>query len=577
MSTRINEIKKIKRYKYWILFLWAIVVVASFIINDMQISENLLSEAHVAAKVHFDKDLIYRRWSAIRGGAYVPVDENTQPNPYLNYISNRDVKINGKDYTLVNPAFMTRQVYELAQKDSMLSSRLISDNALNPINQAVGWEFSALKKLRLTKDHVDTIITINGERYLTVLRPFFTEKSCLKCHAQQGYKEGDLRGGIMISLPLTEIEARYESQEIRMIFILSVIFLMGFSLIHFGASKIEQNIITLLKTEENLSESEAQIESYLQNAPNFITVIDKQGIIKYLNRIDDRFDEKITIGQNISELVGEETKFVINDILNHPDESVYNKAIEYSVHKPEGVIWYENRISPIKSENENSGFIIISTDITERKLLSEKIENSLKEKEVLLKEVHHRVKNNMQIITSLLNLQSSLLNDQNMINVFKESQNRIKSMALIHEIMYQSGNFSNIDTNHYITSLVSYLHRSYCSDSSNVSVKSDIDKINLNFDIMIPCGIIITELVTNALKYAFPDNLNGEITVSLHESEENEITLMVNDNGIGLAEKPEKNNGLGLQLVETLTRQLDGQLIINKVNRGTSFTVSFKN
>jgi PAS domain S-box-containing protein len=577
MLDRTDEIKKIKRYKYWILLLWTIVVVASFFIYDWQIKENLISESHLRAQVHYEKDLLYRRWSSLRGGAYVPVDEHTQPNPYLKYVSNRDVTINGKEYTLVNPAYMTRQVYELAKKDSMISSRLVSDNALNPINQADDWENYALQKVRENKEHYDTIFTNNGEKYISVLRPFFTEKSCLKCHEQQGYKVGDLRGGILISIPLNKIEERYDTQENRMILILSVIFFMGFGLIHFGAAKIEKDIIALLKTEKSLSESEAKIETYLSNAPNLVTVVDKNGVVKYLNKLEERAATGLDIDKNLSEFLGEEEKAIMVDILNNPDESIFNRAIEYSVHKAEKVIWYENRIAPIKTENEITGYIIISTDITERKLLSEKIVNSLKEKEVLLKEVHHRVKNNMQIITSLLNLQSSLLTDQRMIDVFKESQNRIKSMALIHEIMYQSGNFSNIDTNHYITSLVSYLHRSYCSDNGNVNVKSDIDKINLKLDIMIPCGIIITELVSNALKYAFPDNLNGEITISLHKSEENEITLMVNDNGIGLAEKPEKNIGLGLQLVETLTRQLDGQLIINEVNRGASFTVSFKN
>jgi PAS domain S-box-containing protein len=577
MFVRTDEIKKIKRYKYWLLLMWTIVVVFSAIIDYLQINENLVSEAHIAAKIHHGKDILYRRWSAIRGGVYVPIDEHTQPNPHLNYIPNRDVTINGKAYTLVNPAYMTRQVYELAQKDGEVSSRLISDNAINPINQANEWEHHALQVLKTMAEHHDTIFIKNGERYLSVVRPFFTEKSCLKCHAQQGYKEGDLRGGIIISMPLTEIERSYKSQEMRLLIILGVIYLIGFGLIQLGASKIEKDFITIIETKKSLTESEAKIETYLRNAPNIITVIDKNGVIQYLNRMDDRFDNKIIIGRNISEFVGEETKFVIADILDHPDETVYNKAIEYSVHIPEGIIWYENRIAPIKSEDENIGYIIISTDITERKLLSEKIENSLKEKEVLLKEVHHRVKNNMQIITSLLNLQSSHLSDQNMIDVFKESQSRIKSMALIHEIMYQSGNFSNIDTKHYIISLVSYLYRSYCLEGNRIKITTDIDEVNLNLDVMIPCGIIITELVTNALKYAFPGSREGEINILLHSIEKNNINLTVKDNGVGIVDKSVllDKKKLGLQLVETLTRQLKGKLN-NDEGEGTSFTISFK-
>jgi two-component system response regulator len=213
-------------------------------------------------------------------------------------------------------------------------------------------------------------------------------------------------------------------------------------------------------------------------------------------------------------------------------------------------------------------------DITERKEAEEQIRRSLREKEVLLKEIHHRVKNNMQIISSLLNLQASGIIDQAARDVLKESQQRVRSMALIHENLYQSDNFSEIDLNDYIRSIVVHLFHSYCK--SGISSAIDIASIRLNLDAAIPCGLIINELVSNALKYAFPDAASGTITISIGRSGDGNVYLDVSDDGIGIPPVLDiaSIQTLGLQLVNSLVQQLQGTLEITGTS-GTRVHIEF--
>ena len=168
-------------------------------------------------------------------------------------------------------------------------------------------------------------------------------------------------------------------------------------------------------------------------------------------------------------------------------------------------------------------------DITERKQAEEQIKSSLKEKEVLLQEIHHRVKNNMQVITSLLSLQSDTIKDEQYADMFRESQERIRSMALIHETLYQSEDFANIDFDGYLRTLINSLFISYGASPDKISLKIETNDLSLELDYAIPCGLIINELVSNSLKYAFPDERKGEIKIVLQEISENEMELTVSD------------------------------------------------
>jgi two-component sensor histidine kinase len=215
-------------------------------------------------------------------------------------------------------------------------------------------------------------------------------------------------------------------------------------------------------------------------------------------------------------------------------------------------------------------------DITEKKLAEEKLLSSLQEKEVLLKEVHHRVKNNLQVIISLLRLQSRYLDDPRLLELLQASQNRIRSMAMIHEQLYASQNFARVDFDEYIKNLITHLYVVYGVSPNRVSFKVQAAKIYLDINRAISCGMIINELVSNALRHAFPENRQGEIIVSLKQDEIGRFYLLVKDNGVGLPEavEVEKAATLGLQIVRILVHQLGGSLRVIR-SHGTTFSISF--
>ncbi|MCJ7643714.1 MAG: PAS domain S-box protein [Candidatus Aminicenantes bacterium] len=219
----------------------------------------------------------------------------------------------------------------------------------------------------------------------------------------------------------------------------------------------------------------------------------------------------------------------------------------------------------------------IIRDITERKKAEEQNKEALREKDVLLREIHHRVKNNMQIISSLLSLQAQSLPDPEVKAIFRESQDRIRTMALVHEKLYQTNDLSRIDFAEYIRSLAAYLFRTYQDEAGRVQLKTDMDKTFLDINTSIPCGLIVNELVSNALKHAFPDGKKGEITIELRESEGGTLRLTVRDNGIGFPEGVDlrATDTLGLQIVGLLVDQIDGKIDVKR-DRGAAFTVTFK-
>ncbi|MDT5121411.1 MAG: hypothetical protein QOC96_893 [Acidobacteriota bacterium] len=216
-----------------------------------------------------------------------------------------------------------------------------------------------------------------------------------------------------------------------------------------------------------------------------------------------------------------------------------------------------------------------TVELVERERTTEVVQSSLREKEMLLKEVHHRVKNNMQVISSLLNLQGKQIKDEQARLIFQESQNRVKSMALIHESLYQADDLSHIDFAEYLRKLVNHISRSYQMQAEAIKMKVNVGDIALGVDTAVPCGLIINELITNSLKYAFPAGTAGEILIDLSASDGG-YKLTLSDNGIGLPKELDIENAktLGLKLVRTLTEQLRGQLSHSN-GCGTKFEITF--
>ncbi len=218
----------------------------------------------------------------------------------------------------------------------------------------------------------------------------------------------------------------------------------------------------------------------------------------------------------------------------------------------------------------------LQAEVTERKKEHKKVIAALKEKEVLLKEIHHRVKNNMQVISSILNLQSRHIKDKHALKMFEDSQNRIKSMALVHEKLYESENLAGIDFAEYIRSMTSYLFSLYKIGQA-IGLNIDIKDILLDVNTAIPCGLIINELISNSLKYAFPEGIVGEICIQLFSDKDDKFTLIVKDNGIGFPKDLDfrETESLGMQLVIMLVEQLEGTIELDK-SKGTNFKITFE-
>ncbi|MBZ2165263.1 PAS domain S-box protein [Methanobacterium spitsbergense] len=333
--------------------------------------------------------------------------------------------------------------------------------------------------------------------------------------------------------------------------------------------------------EDALRKSEKRYRTLFEADPNYNILLDANGVILDVNDATINvlgLSKENMVGKHFTELK------IFEDNINFYRERFHKISSEKIIKPFESMLLdkYGNirhiyiQISPIRDNKNISFFLIIAIDITEQKEFENALKNSVKEKEVLVQEIHHRVKNNMQIISSLLNLQSRYVEDDEAVDVLKESQNRVKSMAMIHEKLYQSEDLTNINFKEYIISLISNLFYSYNIDKNKIKKIIDIEEIKLNMETAIPCGLIISELISNSLKYAFPNRIGGQITVFLKFIEE-EYVLTISDNGIGLSDELDFKNtdSLGLQLVNSLINQIDGEIELNK-NHGTTFIIRFK-
>jgi PAS domain S-box-containing protein len=257
-------------------------------------------------------------------------------------------------------------------------------------------------------------------------------------------------------------------------------------------------------------------------------------------------------------------------------------TVEYRWHRRDGKYrWASGAIFPIyeNAEDEQLSKVsmvqVVVQDISERKEAESQIRASLAKKEVLLKEIHHRVKNNLQIISSLLHLQATKLEDEMLLEAFEDSQNRIRSMALIHEELYNAADLAHIDFDGYMQRLTDNLFESFGVDVARIRMAIEGDSVSFTIDKAIPMGLIVNELVTNSLKYAFPENRPGEIRISLNAPGDGPFSLTISDDGVGFPDDIDYRNPqtLGLRLVGTLASQLEAHLELERSGGGSTFRI----
>ncbi len=270
----ISPLFLIERYIKVLVVIWTIIVAASLVWSMIRIKNETLEGARIQADISYVKDILYRRWNAMHGGVYVPVTEETQPNPYLSGIPERDITTpSGRHLTLVNPAYMTRQVYELMKEDYGVSGHITSLNPIRPENAPDTWETEALKAFEHGKTEISSIEKIGGKKFFRLMHPFITEERCLKCHVKQGYHEGDTRGGISVSIPMEPLIAIENRNILTFSVVHGLLWVVGLSGINLSMRRIRRSEQErrraeeeLKKMTEELARSNAELEQFASTA-----------------------------------------------------------------------------------------------------------------------------------------------------------------------------------------------------------------------------------------------------------------------------------------------------------------------
>ena len=285
------------------------------------------------------------------------------------------------------------------------------------------------------------------------------------------------------------------------------------------------------------------------------------------------------VGSSITELIGQSLTHAWPACPPKPIENQpgYGPKNRISVNRNGTQRIYDYKyIELLNWQNTPVNYLLVLRDITIHAELDNKISAALQEKETMLREIHHRAKNNLQVISSIFNLQSALIKDPIIKNGFQKSQDRIQAIALVHEQLYKTPGLQNINFAEYIHTMLHRLRNNIKDYPSKVTIENELDEIQLSIDMATPCGLIVYELVSNALKHAFPMGKAGIVTIGLHHQKDNQCMLTVRDNGVGVPELGDFQEGghLGLKLVRTLVTQIGGSLTIDH-QAGTSFQITF--
>jgi PAS domain S-box-containing protein len=342
-------------------------------------------------------------------------------------------------------------------------------------------------------------------------------------------------------------------------------------------AELSLEIIQRRKTEEVLMESEEKYRRLAESSPDGIVIL-QNGVCVFANMMALRLagvsSQIEMLGKNWLEFVEPVHRELVAVRMKQLLEIGSADKLEEEFVKKDGAIVVLEIVTIPFTFNSMPAVQVVYRDITERKQTENLLISSLKEKEVLIKEIHHRVKNNMQVISSLLNLQIVQITDPVARELFVESQNRIKSMALVHERLYQSQNLASVDFKEYVERLVAGLARSY--SRPGVAITCEVEDVSFGVDTAIPCGLIINELVSNSLKHGFPEGRGGSVVVRIARDGVQSMSLVVQDTGVGFPEKVviSETTSLGLELVNSLVRQLAGTVTLDR-SSGSAVRVSF--
>jgi len=626
--------KKLKfaRYLFLLITLWT-VTISFAIYNSVTDKKKQLSEnENVIAQIAYEKDIMYRRWASKQGGVYVPISNHTPPNPYLVHDKRDVITIDGDSLTLVNPAYMTRMVYEYSKEDYNLPGHLISLNPLNPVNTPSPSEKIALLALEQGDSVFVYDTVINNKKYLQYIRPFVTEESCLSCHAVHGYKVGDIRGAISISIPTHSLEKAVNENIKATVRNYLGIWLFGVFALLFILSKFKDEFQSRIKVENELDQSRAELKAIYDHSPVMMCVIDRNrrvlfanpaftaltgtqeqslkdgracGVFGCINSLED--SRGCGFGKNCNQCT------LLSAIEDTFESGINQTNIEFT---SEIINNGETRkisllgTTAIIHNNGQRNLLLSLHDITVRQQMEttlrelEITRESAKRKQNFLANMSHEIRTPLTGVLGML----ELLENTGLSDVQKDFVSTMRvSGENLKEIINQVLDYSKIEAGKVTVNPFVFEFASLIKDTENLYKNIAIPGVTFktHLDPLLPRYIhadktritqILNNFTSNALKFTSRGSVEiaARLISSADSNNEILIKIEVKDTGPGIEQKKQKllfvpflqieendrraldGTGLGLSICKELTKLLGGEVgIISEPGKGSTFWFTF--